>query len=124
MAADVTMASAVGPRRAWSRAILMKLRSRRSGNGVVKHVSCIAGEDVRDSASLRRKPRVDKKRVDGDHEDKADQDQGQADELRRLVPGGEAMDLFSLLDETAHYIKCLTTQVNVMRSIVSYCSSS
>ncbi|KAE8685865.1 Detected protein of unknown function [Hibiscus syriacus] len=34
----------------------------------------------------------------------------EASELRELVPGGEAMNLCSLLDETAHYIKCLTTQ--------------
>lgn len=47
---------------------------------------------------------------------------GQTDELRNLVPGGETMDFCSLLDETAHYIKCLTTQVQVMRSIVYFCS--
>ncbi|GMI70871.1 ILI1 binding bHLH 1 [Hibiscus trionum] len=43
----------------------------------------------------------------------------QADELRELVPGGEAMDLCNLLDETAHYIKRLTTQVQVMRTIAN-----
>ncbi|TYJ27297.1 hypothetical protein E1A91_A07G176700v1 [Gossypium mustelinum] len=33
---------------------------------------------------------------------------------------GEAMDVCNLLDETAHYIKCLTTQVQVMRKIVDF----
>ncbi|KAL9271544.1 Transcription factor IBH1-like protein [Drosera capensis] len=113
MAADASMASAVGPRRAWSRAILMKLRSRRRSHGVVKHASNIVGEDVRDSGR-----RVDDRKVDGHDDDKADQDQSQTDELRRLVPGGEAMDLFSLLDETAHYIKCLTTQIMMMTTMM------
>ncbi|MBA0817336.1 hypothetical protein Gohar_028239 [Gossypium harknessii] len=48
----------------------------------------------------------------------------QTDELRELVPGGEAMDVCNLLDETAHYIKCLTTQVQVMRKIVDFCHLS
>lgn len=47
---------------------------------------------------------------------------GQTDELRDLVPGGETMDLNILLGETAHYIKCLTTQVQVMRNIVDFYS--
>lgn len=41
----------------------------------------------------------------------------QENKLRRLVPGGEAMDVCSLLDETSHYIKCLTTQVKMMKRI-------
>ncbi|KAM7264838.1 hypothetical protein ACFE04_002521 [Oxalis oulophora] len=41
-----------------------------------------------------------------------------SDELRRLVPGGEGMDLCSLLKETAHYMKCLNTQVQVMTSVL------
>lgn len=47
----------------------------------------------------------------------------QVEELRKLVPGGEAMDLCRLLGETAHYIKCLNTQVQVMRSIVDLYST-
>lgn len=46
------------------------------------------------------------------------------EELRRLVPGGEAMDLYGLLDETAHYMKCLSTQVQVLRNIVDFCYTS
>lgn len=46
----------------------------------------------------------------------------EADELRQLVPGGETMNLCNLLDETAHYIKCLTTQVQVMKKIADFYS--
>ncbi|XP_057516678.1 transcription factor IBH1-like [Amaranthus tricolor] len=93
VAADVSMAATVGTKRAWSRAILSRIRYRR--------------------VVARRK-----KRAMGRYKSPS-----QAQELRRLVPGGEAMDIQCLLDETAHYIKCLTTQVKVMRSIVNYCSN-
>lgn len=104
LAADASMAAAVGPTRAWSRAILSRIRLSWRRRGLVR----------REFVASRLKQRRGVVRV-------ASQ-QGQAEELRRLVPGGEAMDLHSLLDETAHYIKCLTTQVKVMRSIVNYCS--
>ncbi|XAR66694.1 hypothetical protein NMG60_11013007 [Bertholletia excelsa] len=35
--------------------------------------------------------------------------------LKRLIPGGEAMDRFSLLEETLDYIVSLRAQVDVMR---------
>ncbi|KAH1129757.1 hypothetical protein J1N35_001135 [Gossypium stocksii] len=38
----------------------------------------------------------------------------------KITNCGEAMDVCNLLDETAHYIKCLTTQVQVMRKIVDF----
>lgn len=47
-----------------------------------------------------------------------------ASELRKLVPGGEAMDMCKLLDETADYIKCLATQVKLMRRIADFASAS
>lgn len=43
---------------------------------------------------------------------------GKAAVLRRLVPGGKAMDLSSLLEETAHYMQYLSAQVWLMQSIV------
>lgn len=49
---------------------------------------------------------------------------GRVDELRKVVPGGEDMDTWSLLEETAHYMKCLTTQVKVMRTIVAIYSTT
>ncbi|XP_052186746.1 transcription factor IBH1-like [Diospyros lotus] len=100
MAADASMASAVGSRRAWSRAMLRKLRCGRRRRFV-----------------MRRRREVVVNKVGS-----KELGFGQTDELRNLVPGGETMDFCSLLDETAHYIKCLTTQVQVMRSIVYFCS--
>nr|GMD17291.1 transcription factor IBH1-like [Ipomoea batatas] len=50
-------------------------------------------------------------------------DSDKAKELRKLVPGGKAMDLSCLLDETAHYIKCLSSQVEIMRNIADLFST-
>lgn len=47
----------------------------------------------------------------------------EAKELRKVVPGGESMDFCNLLDETAHYIKCLATQVKLMRRIADFYSA-
>ncbi|THU58321.1 hypothetical protein C4D60_Mb03t12970 [Musa balbisiana] len=38
--------------------------------------------------------------------------------LKRLVPGGEAMDGYSLLDETMDYVVCLHAQVDLMRQLL------
>ncbi|KMT10085.1 hypothetical protein BVRB_5g118480 [Beta vulgaris subsp. vulgaris] len=107
VAADASMAAAVGPRRAWSRAMLSRIRLNWRRRGLVK----------REIVTTRRKRRREAERGD-------QSGHRQAHELRRLVPGGEVMDYQGLLDETAHYIKCLTTQVKVMRSIVNYCSTT
>ncbi|KAK9747830.1 hypothetical protein RND81_02G017100 [Saponaria officinalis] len=94
VAADASLASAVGPRRAWARSILLRARP---GSRRLRRV-------------LGRRRRAE---------------MGRAEELRRLVPGGEAMeDMQCLLDETLHYVMCLNTQVNVMRNIVDFCSKS
>ncbi|XP_058196659.1 transcription factor IBH1-like [Rhododendron vialii] len=112
LAADASMAAAVGPRRVWSCAMLRKIRSRgflarrrgrRSCGGAVRRRRVHMGK------------RGGKSGFGGDRK---------TEELRRLVPGGEAMDLYSLLDETAHYMKCLSTQVQVMRNIVDFCYTS
>ncbi|XP_021733515.1 transcription factor IBH1-like [Chenopodium quinoa] len=104
VAADASMAAAVGPKRAWSRAVLSRIRLSWWRRGLLRRENSII---------VARKQRRGAVRQQG----------GQTQELRRLVPGGEEMDMQKLLDETAHYIKCLTTQVNVMRSIVNYCST-
>jgi hypothetical protein len=100
IAACYAMAHAVGPRRAWSRAVLFKLRSR------ARHQSMIR----------RRSFRLQKKRV-VKNDNIPSGEVSQADKLRQLVPGGKAMDVCSLLEETAHYISCLATQVKVMQTI-------
>ncbi|KAA8527326.1 hypothetical protein F0562_034577 [Nyssa sinensis] len=92
IAAYSSMVRAVGTRRAWSRALLFKLRSQARRGYVVKR-RCFSV----------KKRRVTKKASSGELK--------QAEKLRSLVPGGEAMEFCELLEETADYIKCLATQV-------------
>ncbi|PSS09605.1 Transcription factor like [Actinidia chinensis var. chinensis] len=100
-ATDASMASAVGPRRAWSRALIRRVRWQRRQRLVMRR-------------TRRGERKKGGKEVGGG---------GQTDSLRKLVPGGETMELCTLLGETAHYIKCLTTQVQVMRNIVDLFSN-
>nr|XP_009780651.1 PREDICTED: transcription factor IBH1-like [Nicotiana sylvestris] len=98
LAAYASMASAVGSKRAWSRALLLKIRNRGLTRALVK------------------------KRVDEENPGE-ETGFGYTNELRKLVPGGEVMDFYNLLDETADYIKCLSSQVQVMRNILDLFSS-
>ncbi|KAG6628886.1 hypothetical protein I3843_14G045100 [Carya illinoinensis] len=109
IAADVSMASAIGSRRAWSRAVLRKVRSHRRDGAQVRRMSFLA---------MRKRNLYGKI--------KCDEDVGfyQANVLRKLVPGGEAMDMCCLLSETAHYIKCLNIQLKVMRRIAENFSTT
>ncbi|XP_059448266.1 transcription factor IBH1 [Corylus avellana] len=109
IAAYSSMAHAVGPRRAWSRAVLFKLRSRARHQSMMK----------RRSFGLQKKRVV----VVKNNNDIIPSGQlSQADRLRQLVPGGKAMDMCSLLEETADYISCLATQVKVMQTIADHFS--
>lgn len=96
-AAYASMASAVGPRKAWSRALLKKIRNHK--------VMMIHGKRRR-----RRNPRINGEGTRFGHEGLND--------LSEVVPGGEAMDSCKLLNETGHYIKCLRAQVQIMRQIL------
>ncbi|KAJ6403895.1 hypothetical protein OIU84_012151 [Salix udensis] len=102
IAAYAAMARAVGPRRTWSRALLFKLRNRARIHGVSRK-RCLVSE----------KKRVTRNKVVAI----SSREPSRADTLRKLVPGGDSMDTCVLLEETAHYIKCLATQVTVMQSI-------
>ncbi|XP_042486507.1 transcription factor bHLH149-like [Macadamia integrifolia] len=106
IAADASMASAVGSKRAWSRIMLWRLRNRTRYRALIWSSRVIFWKRKRND--MGNKQRVELSR---------------ADRLRRLVPGGEAMDFCNLLDEAAHYIKCLTTQVQVMRNIADFYST-
>ncbi|KAF3435114.1 hypothetical protein FNV43_RR22201 [Rhamnella rubrinervis] len=106
LAADASMASAVGSRRAWSRAMLLKMRLRR--------------RTCRDSRITNDKKK--KKKMSGSDQKEEVNGIRKAEELRGLVPGGESMEICKLLDETAHYIKCLSTQVKVMTTIADFYS--
>jgi len=111
VAADASLVSAVGSSRSWSRAVLWRIQNRsRLRRALTKRISI---KSTSHSSLLRRKRR----RRGGNP--KKEVGLSQEDVLRKLVPGGEAMNICTLLDETAHYIKCLTTQVQVMGNLVN-----
>ncbi|KAG6387700.1 hypothetical protein SASPL_152892 [Salvia splendens] len=95
-AASASMASAVGPQRAWSRAVLRNTKRRRF-------------QAIGRKRRLLINPKKEKL---------------QEEDLRGLVPGGKGMEYCSLLSETAHYIKCLQAQIQVMSDILNHHSSS
>lgn len=103
IAAYLSMARAVGSRRVWSRALLFKLRTRARRHNMTR----------RRPLGLKQK-RVIKNDPQGEL--------SQTKKLRHLVPGGKTMDMCSLLEETAHYITCLATQVKVMQNIADHFS--
>lgn len=71
------------------------------------------------SHAIKKRAQKEKKEEDQYHLGYDDQE----NKLRKLVPGGVAMDIDSLLDETTHYINCLNTQVKMMRRIAEICST-
>ncbi|KAL6217826.1 hypothetical protein ACLB2K_011043 [Fragaria x ananassa] len=105
-AAYKSMASSVGNRRAWSRALLWKIRNQRRRGYAAR----------RNTGSSSRQLSVKKRICDlqkGNNNSKNRVEvggSGQVEKLRRLVPGGQVMETCSLLEETAHYMKCLATQ--------------
>lgn len=105
LAAYSSMARAVGPRMNWSRAFLFKLRNR------VRHPKLVKKKKKRVIMRSNKASRS---------ESSVHMDRG--NKLRELVPGGKSMDFCSLLEETAHYITCLSTQVKVMQAIADHLS--
>ncbi|XWS76002.1 hypothetical protein CRYUN_Cryun01aG0140100 [Craigia yunnanensis] len=122
VAADKSMAYSVRSRRTWSRAMIWKLRSRSYRQASSGRRSPVKISTTTSRQAIMKKTSHEK---ENKHTKTGEDQVGfvvQADELRELVPGGEAMDLCNLLDETTHYIKCLTTQVQVMRKIADFYS--
>ncbi|KAI3667887.1 hypothetical protein L6452_42957 [Arctium lappa] len=118
IAAYTAMASVVGSRRAWSRAVLWKVRNRSRNRSLLsvrprrKRVDCKITNNDHDHAKVfvrRRNPNPKRDPF---------RDSGQVLKLRKLVPGAETMDSWCLMDETADYIKCLAAQVEVMKTLV------
>ncbi|KAK2965826.1 hypothetical protein RJ640_025335 [Escallonia rubra] len=105
VAADASMAGAVKSRRAWTRAVLRKIRR---GHRSPRWHRPLATRELR--RKIRKKHGGNPRKLRGSHGEF-----GQTNELRKLVPGGESMEITSLLGETAHYIKCLSTQVHRQR---------
>ncbi|KAK4419723.1 hypothetical protein Salat_2385200 [Sesamum alatum] len=110
-AACASMACAVGPRKAWSRAILKKIRAR-----TLHHYLINKSRNQQMMMIKRGNPRDEELAVGFGY--------GEEDDLRGLVPGGEGMGFCRLLSETAHYIKCLRAQVQVMTNVLDHYSST
>ncbi|KAL4558514.1 hypothetical protein LXL04_036715 [Taraxacum kok-saghyz] len=118
-AAYASMASVVGPKRAWSRAILWKIRNRGVLARNKKRIHRIS-TPIRVHRHHPRRRRNPNRVV---HVDPF-VNSGLEVKLRKLVPGAETMDPCGLLDENADYIKYLATQVEVMRNLGYFCKSS
>ncbi|KAL4380043.1 hypothetical protein GQ457_02G004800 [Hibiscus cannabinus] len=118
-AADKSMAYSVRSRRTWTGALLWKLRSRSCGRRSVKTSTLVKSQQAKTRHEKQNKNTTPT--TTGGH-GVGFGVEATASELRELVPGGEAMDYCNLLDETAHYIKCLTTQVKVMKKIADFYS--
>ncbi|XP_010512128.1 PREDICTED: transcription factor IBH1-like [Camelina sativa] len=113
-AAYISMARAAGgTSQTWSRAILWRLHRRaqasKIGGYYTKPKKRSSGADVTRGRIWRRRSRR--------------YETTDADRLRTVVPGGGDMETLKLMVETAHYIKCLSMQVNVMQSIVDVLSA-
>ncbi|TXG55707.1 hypothetical protein EZV62_020963 [Acer yangbiense] len=126
IAADKSMAVAVGSTRLWSRAMLSRIRHhqhqtwryhRSTFNHQPIKVKRLVIEKKKKKKKKKKKLMIKKEEDGSDDHHHHRRGLRDAGELRKLVPGGEGMDICSLLDETAHYIKCLVTQVQVMKSI-------
>lgn len=82
------------------------------------------------SGKINKTNKKKKKNRTGDSrphdEDDDDDDDGlmkrQTDKLREVVPGGKLMDICNLLEETAHFVTCLASQVHVMQTIAHHSS--
>ena len=110
LAAYSSMAHAIGPRKAWARALLFKLRNRK------KPISLVVRK--RSSLGLKKKKRV----VNSTYKPEIVVIKEKTERLREVVPGGKDMDVSSLFEETAHFIKCLTFQVQIMKDIADQLS--
>ncbi|XP_071691801.1 transcription factor IBH1-like [Rutidosis leptorrhynchoides] len=120
IAAYTTMASIVGSKRAWSCAVLRKIRNRSRNKGLLVRKKIKLdhkfGINFHHHAKvhLKKRNRIPK-REDFD----IFKNSGQELKLRKLVPGGETMNSWCLMGETADYIKCLAAQVEVMKTLVN-----
>ncbi|XP_076886078.1 transcription factor IBH1-like [Bidens hawaiensis] len=116
IAAYTTMASVVGSRRAWSRAILRRIRNRSRNQGLLlKNRKRVYHKITKchHYAKILRNPKYPKRQDFNPFRNST-----QESKLRKLVPGARTMDSWCLMSETADYIKCLVAQVEVMKTLV------
>lgn len=103
-AAYASMAYTSGSRHKWSRALLIRLRQRQR----LRSLRLL---------TVRRRVRIVTPAMSRPEEP------ARAEMLRRLVPGGKSMEYCNLLEETADYMQCLRSQVQLMQSLVDAFSS-
>ncbi|GAA0176310.1 hypothetical protein LIER_29322 [Lithospermum erythrorhizon] len=114
IAAYSSMASAVGSSRTWSRVMLRRIRSRRRLS--LASVT-FRRRNIREAINTNGS-KYNKK----NNKEVSRNDDEAVSKLKELVPGGKVMGFSSLLDESAHYIKCLNMQVQIMRNIADLLS--
>ncbi|KAK9138593.1 hypothetical protein Sjap_009187 [Stephania japonica] len=119
LASDASMASTVGARRLWSRAVLVKIKNRARFHGLEKKKKKVTTR----ASQKKKKEMLVRKKIKTRLNENLSMNHGsgvvkRSDELRKLVPGGKGMDFCRLLGETAHYIECLNTQVQVMQTLI------
>ncbi|KAL1191140.1 Transcription factor IBH1 [Cardamine amara subsp. amara] len=108
MAAYISMARAAGgTNRLWSRALLRRASKE---NNKINRFSRRKRKVTWQISSERRGRRSSNRRAPVVEE--------VAERLRNFVPGGGGMETSKLMEETAHYIKCLSMQVKVMQCLV------
>ena len=138
LSADVAMASARNAATRWSRALISKASKDDSNKGIVE---CILGPDLgslkgaslsmdlhsnkniskkilRKSRSIRRAKKSCSQKVMASSIAKR-LVKKRTQLLKSLVPGGEFMTEFSLIEETLDYILSLRAQVDVMRHLAN-----
>ncbi|EXB52661.1 hypothetical protein L484_012015 [Morus notabilis] len=119
-----SMAHAVGPRKAWTRALLLKLHNRAKRHRFRTRKRSSLAMVLKKKRVFRVKNHANfyKPAAERGNYSVLNSDE-KTEKLRELVPGGKAMDICSLLEETAHFIKCLAMQVQVMHEIADQLSN-
>ncbi|KAL4587901.1 hypothetical protein LXL04_000777 [Taraxacum kok-saghyz] len=117
IAAYTAMASVVGSRRSWSRAVLWKIRNRSRNQDLLRNKIMTNHHRRRRHAKLCMKRR-NRNSIREDVYLNPFRYSVQESKLRKMVPGGRNMDSWCLGDEIADYIKCLAAQVEVMQTLV------
>ncbi|KAM3370822.1 hypothetical protein ACQJBY_018263 [Aegilops geniculata] len=134
-AAYSSMARATGPRRAWSRALLLQAqaRARRSRVETSRRAAVLVRRRVVAGPAVAAAPAPARAAFVGGQTSSAAAiraalvplppparqagEPARSDALRRLVPGGAGMEYCNLLEETADYVRCLRAQVQLMQGL-------
>ncbi|XP_043708298.1 transcription factor IBH1-like 1 [Telopea speciosissima] len=138
LSADVAVASLRAGKTCWSRALIANASKQEGGKTLIENIlgsefdekptkptmgAFMSHKRVRSKSILRRScsshriRKIAPKRVQASSIAKR-LVKKRTQVLRSLVPGGESMDGFSLLEETLDYIISLKAQVDVMRCLV------